>query len=250
MKVLCHTLLALVLLTGAALADAPARVTVFAAASLRDALDAVAESYDGARIVASYGGSAAMARQVAQGAPADLVILANPQWMDWLEGQGVLMPDSRRDLLGNRLVLIGPAGAAPLDASEQAMLARLGDGRLALGQVNAVPAGIYARAWLESAGLWPALAPHLAETENVRAALALVSRGEAPLGVVYASDAQADPGVSVLYDIPADSHPPITYPAAQVSDSPAAAALLAYLSGPQAAVIFAAHGFTPLGVAQ
>src|SRR6056297_1435963 len=241
MTVLVRLLATLTLiLAGSFPARAEERVTVFAAASLRGALEAVLDAHDSA-ISVSYGGSGTMARQVAQGAPADLVILANVTWMDWLEGQGMVLPETRRALLGNTLVVIAPASApeaAPLDPAD--ILSRLGGGRLAVGQTRGVPAGIYARQWMERAGLWGDLSPHLAETENVRAALALVSRAEVPLGVVYASDAQADPGVTVLAEIDADLHAPIVYPLALVAgrDTDAAHTILTHLQGAKAAAAF------------
>ncbi|MFN3209623.1 MAG: molybdate ABC transporter substrate-binding protein [Roseovarius sp.] len=232
---------------GHARADDP--VTIFAAASLRGALEA---ALDGAAadVRISYGGSGTMARQVAQGAPADVVILANVSWMDWLEEQDLLAGESRLDLLGNRLVLIGPEGAEPLTRPDaEGLLGRLDGGRIAVGQTEAVPAGIYAREWMQAAGLWEALRPHLAETENVRAALALVSRGETPLGVVYASDAQADTGVVVLHAIDEEMHAPILYPMARVAgrDSDAARTVVARLQSKSAADAFAARGFTVIG---
>jgi molybdate transport system substrate-binding protein len=228
-------------------ADAP--VTIFAAASLGGALEAALDGVE-TEVRVSYGGSGTMARQVAQGAPADLVILANKDWMDWLEARGLLVADSRRDLLGNRLVLVGPDGAAPLESVDAKTLSdRLAGGRLAVGHTEAVPAGIYAKEWMQAAGLWPALRAQLAETENVRAALALVSRAEVPLGVVYASDAQADPGVTVLAEIDADLHAPIVYPLALVAgrDTDAAQTILTHLQGAKAAAAFKRHGFAVLG---
>ena len=223
---------------GAARAEAP---VVFAAASLRGALDAVAEAYGGA--VLSYGGSGAMARQVAQGAPADFVMLASEEWMEWLVTQGAVR--QARGLLSNSLVLIGPAGAEDMPKiSDEALLARLDGGRLAMGQSQSVPAGIYARDWLEGAGLWEALSPHLAETENVRVALAFVARGEAPLGIVYATDALADPGVRVLYAVPDDSHALIVYPAAALTQ--AGEDFLSFLEGSEAQAIFETYGFSLL----
>ncbi len=228
-------------------ADAP--VTIFAAASLRGALDAALEGAE-THVRVSYGGSGTMARQIAQGAPADVVILANVAWMDWLQEQDLVVAGSRRDLLGNRLVLVGPKGAAPLDRVDAAALTgRLAGGRLAVGHTEAVPAGIYAREWMQAAGLWQALRPQLAESENVRAALALVSRGETPLGVVYASDAQADPGVAVLAEIDARLHAPIVYPAALIAgrDGEAARGVLSHLQRDAARQAFKRHGFVVLG---
>nr|WP_309501562.1 molybdate ABC transporter substrate-binding protein [uncultured Roseovarius sp.] len=223
-------------------ARAEERVLVFAAASLQGALQEVIEGYPG-HAVASYGGSGAMARQVALGAPADVVLLANSAWMDWLQENGHLRSETRRDLLGNTLVLVGPVNSAPLPVIDaQTLIARLAGQRLALGQTEAVPAGIYARAWMEHAGLWEALRPHLAETENVRAALVLVALGEAPLGAVYATDAAAEPRVKILYSVPQEAHPPIVYPVAAVTAR--GDAFAAYLHSPEAQRIFRAHGFT------
>jgi len=216
-------------LAGAAWAERA--VTVFAAASLRGALDEVAAAY-GAPVVISYGGSAGIARQVAQGAPADLVILANVAWMDWLAGKGAVVGDSRRDLLGNALVVVAPVGAAALGGAGD-VLGRLGDdGRLAMGQAEN----------------WEALRGRLAETEDVRGALALVARGEVPLAVVYASDALAEPRVGVVYQVAQDMHDKIVYPMALVSGHGAQAADFAgFLSSDVAGEIFARHGFVPLG---
>ncbi|GGX48903.1 molybdate ABC transporter substrate-binding protein [Tateyamaria omphalii] len=184
---------------------------VFAAASLQGPLDRVAEAWNG-QVSISYGGSGAMARQLAQGAPADVVLLANAAWADWLVANGHT-PDTGQMLLSNTLVIIGSPNAPVLpDATPHTILARLAGGRLAMGQHMSVPAGIYTQAWLAEKGAWDTLRPHLAETENVRAALALVARGETPLGIVYASDAVASDAVSVVFEVPADAHPPILYP--------------------------------------
>lgn len=217
---------------------------VFAAASLRDAMEDIAALYPG-EVAVSPAGSGLLARQVGAGAPADVVILANTEWMDWLEREGAVNPTRRVALLGNRLVLIGPAGALDLDTVDAgALLDRLDGGRIAIGQTQGVPAGIYGRAWLEAAGLWDALRPHLAQTGNVRAALALVARGEAPLGVVYATDAAAEPGVRVLYEVPEALHDPIIYPAATLTE--AGAPFMAFLQGREARAVFEAQGFVPL----
>nr|WP_317055644.1 molybdate ABC transporter substrate-binding protein [Roseovarius sp. W115] len=232
-------------LTGLVVVPVHAQVTVFAAASLQGALEDVAEASD-VDIVISYGGSGLLARQVAQGAPADLVLLANAAWMTWLDGQGAVKAGSQQVFLSNQLVVVGPAGADRLrDPNADALLDRLDGGRLALGQTQAVPAGIYAREWMETAGLWSVLRPHLAETENVRAALALVARGEAPLGVVYLSDARAELGVDVVHIVNPEHHAPIVYPAAIVAgrDHPDAQAFHKFLTTKTAQDIFAAHGF-------
>ena len=223
-------------------------LTVFAAASLRGALEDIAAAYGG-KLVLSYGGSGQIARQVAQGAPADVVILANVIWMDWLEAQGSIGAGNRLDLLGNSLVLVGPQGAEPLtEITADSLLQRLTDRRLAMGQTQGVPAGIYGRQWLENTGFWPQLAPRLAETENVRAALTLVARGEAPLGLVYGTDAEAEDGVVILYRIPDDMHDPIIYPAAMIDNENAAESVdfMEFITSPGATDIFRRHGFVPL----
>lgn len=230
------------LLLSAPLAAAETRL-IFAAASLADALTEITAAMEPAPRV-SVGGSGAMARQIDQGAPADVVVLANPAWMDWLDERGRLQPGSRSSPFSNTLVLIGPPGAAPLDTlSAQSVLDRLGpDGRLAMGEHRAVPAGQYAAAWLQSRGLWEALRPRLAEVENVRAALALVTRAEAPLGIVYASDLVAAPdAATAVWHIPAAEQPDIRYALAAVT--PEGRALAAALSTPDALAVFARYGF-------
>ena len=208
-------------------ASAGDAVRIFAAASLQGPLDAAAASWETDTVI-SYGGSGTLARQISLGAPVDVVVLANATWADWLVDNGHA-PGPVRDLLSNRLVLIGPAGAAALPDPKAAMLlARLDGGRMAMGQHMSVPAGIYARAWLESIDAWDDMRPHLAETENVRAALALVARGEVPLGVVYRSDAMASAAVSILWTMPDDQHPPIRYPGLALT--PDGAAFLDHLA--------------------
>ncbi len=238
----CHALcavLALSVMSGRVMAKD--RTVVFAAASLQGVLAEIAPLYAG-EVAVSVGGSGQIARQIAQGAPADVVILANAAWMDWLEEQGSVDPARSVDLLGNRLVLIGPAGAPDLaDVSVDGLRARLNGGRIAMGQTQGVPAGIYGREWLEAAGLWAAMGPHLAETDSVRAALALVARGEAPLGIVYATDAAAETGVRVLYNVPDAMHGPIVYPAAALSE--AGTTFVEFLQADAARAVFAAHGF-------
>ena len=243
-RVLC-AVWALVVAPNPAMAEG--RTVVFAAASLQGVLAEIVAFYPG-DVVVSVGGSGQIARQIAQGAPAEAVILANAAWMDWLEGQGAVSPAQRADLLGNRLVLIAPADASDLaGVTADMLLARLSGGRIAMGQTRGVPAGIYGREWLENARLWEALALHLSETDSVRAALALVARGEAPLGIVYATDAFAEPGVRILYDVPVRMHTPIVYPAVALTKT--GAAFIAFLHGAEARVIFAAHGFTlPAGL--
>jgi len=238
MKRLC--LLVLTLVTAFAQGAAAERpVTVFAAASLSGVIQEIAQDYP-QPVVFSFGGSGAMARQVAARAPADLVVLANPIWITWLEGQGIVARDTATVVARNALVVIGPKGAHRLEDGA-AIAEALGTGRLAMGHRDAVPAGNYARQWLQQIGQWEALSQRLAETDNVRAALALVARGDAPLGIVYASDALAEPAVDVLYAVPSRFHDPIQYPA--VALTPKGADFLTHLSTPMAASIFARHGF-------
>lgn len=228
-------------------------LTVFAAASLKESMDAAATAYQhasGQPVRVSYAASSALARQIAQGAPADAFVSADEDWMDDLQRRNLIDTASRRDLLGNRLVLIAPA-SSPMDAMSLQpgvdLLAPLGaDGRLAVALTDSVPAGKYARAALLSLGAWSTLQPRLAEAENVRAALLLVARGETPLGIVYASDAQAEPRVKVLAVFPADAHPPIVYPVARLerSSQPQASAFIDWLQTPVAAEIFRRYGFS------
>jgi molybdate transport system substrate-binding protein len=225
-------------------------VSVFAAASTANALAEIEAGFEAATghdVVVSLAGSSALARQVQQGAPADIFISANPGWMDALEADGLLESGTRVDLLSNALVLIahGP-DAPPVDIGPGLDLAGLlGDGRLAMALVEAVPAGIYGKAALRSLGLWEGVAPRVAQSDNVRAALALVASGEAPYGIVYATDAVAEDGVSVIGAFPPDTHPPILYPAADLAtrDTEAEGAFLAYLRGPEARAAFERQGF-------
>jgi molybdate transport system substrate-binding protein len=244
---LAATLAAFLLWAGPA--QAQDRVLVFAAASLRNALDEAARDYPGPAPAISYAGSSSLAKQIERGAPASVFISADRNWMDYLERRGLLEPGTRHDLLGNRLVLIAPrVSTLKLEIVPGMPLARaLAGGRLALGDPYHVPAGMYARAALESLGIWDAVRLQLAATENVRIALALVARGEAPLGIVYQTDARAEPGVRVVGRFPASLHPPIVYPIALLKGAvPAARSFEAYLRGAQARAIFGKHGFSPL----
>lgn len=229
-------LLAMFLVAGAA--PAQERLVVFAAASLKEALDEYNATF-GLQVRASYAASSALARQIEAGAPAQVFVSADEAWMDYLERKGLLQPGTRRDVLGNRLVWIVPAASkAPADP-----LAALGPrDRLALADPQHVPAGKYARAALEKMGAWPSLSGRLAAAENVRAALALVARGECPLGIVYETDALAEPRVRVAGRVDARLHPPIVYPAAAVRGAPAAAA--SYVERMSRSPVFERHGFT------
>jgi molybdate transport system substrate-binding protein len=240
-------LAALLLSATALLAD----VTVFAAASLKTALDRIAADYTaatGTRVTVAYGGSPAMARQIAEGAPADIFLSASVAWMDDLAAKGLIQPASRRDLVGNRLVLVAHGAGQPITLDATTDLAGLlNGGRLSMAMVASVPAGQYGAEALRTLGLWDQVKDSLAQSENVRAALQLVALGEAPLGIVYASDAVAEPGVTVIATFPERSHRPIIYPVALTRDaSPEAAAFLDHLSMPQATAILAANGFLPL----
>ncbi len=228
-------------------------VVVFAAASLKTALDAVAAEFEaetGHDVTVSYAGSGQLAKQIIKGAPADIFISAAENWMDEVEGAGLVVAGTRADLLGNQLVLIAHGkGAAPVEIAAGFDLAgMLGDGRLSMAMVEAVPAGQYGKEALESLGIWASVEGSVAQSENVRAALALVSAGEAPFGIVYASDAVADDNVTVVGRFPAESHAPIVYPAALLTEAADAAdrAFLEALSGDGADAIFAAQGFAIL----
>ena len=238
------TLLWLGLIAIAGPSVAETRLKVFAAASLRGVLDVLIEDF-GKPVAVSYGGSGTMARQVAQGAPADLVILANPTWDLWLSKNTAPAIDREPTLASNGLVLIGGKDQAPFEATPdaKALLARLNGGRIAMGQRDSVPAGQYARAWLEQQEMWTEISPHIAETQNVRMALTLVHRSEAPLGIVYLSDTYASDAVHVLWHIDPATHPSIQYPARALS--PEGVELLDYLRTPSAKTVFANHGFLP-----
>jgi molybdate transport system substrate-binding protein len=228
-------------------------VVVFAAASLKNALDAVAADFQtatGNTVTISYAGSNQLAKQIIEGAPADIFISAAVNWMDEVEKAGLVVPDSRSDLLGNTLVLIAHGkDAAPVVIGPGFDLAALlGDGKLAMAMIDSVPAGQYGKESLESLGVWAGVERSVAQSENVRAALALVSTGEAPYGIVYASDAVADENVTVVGTFPADSHKPIVYPVALMTGAADAAdkAFLEALSADAADAKFAEQGFAVL----
>jgi molybdate transport system substrate-binding protein len=230
-----------------------ATVTVFAAASLKESLDEQARAFEresGHRVVASYAASSALARQIEAGAPAHLFISADADWMDAVERKGLLVPGSRTPLLANSLVLIAPADStlSLRIAPRFALVDALGQGRLAIAQPDTVPAGKYAKAALTNLGVWAAVQERIAPAENVRAALALVALGEAPVGIVYLSDTRAEPRVRVLDRFAANAHPPIVYPAALLAGrtEPAAQTFLAYLRSSAARAVWAKHGFEPV----
>lgn len=249
-SLLCLLSLAVAMAVPPAWAQAP--LTVFAAASLKESLDEATAAYQrasGTPVQVSYAASSALARQVEQGAPADVFFSADLEWMDYLRQRRLVDPAQRHNLLGNTLVLVAPvSSAAKVDLRKPGTLAAaLGArGRLAVGQTNSVPAGKYARAALQTLGQWDGVQARLAESESVRAALMLVARGEAPLGIVYGSDAKAEPKVRVVAVFPADSHAPIVYPVAalRASKHPAAADFVRWLGTPPAQAIFQRHGFS------
>jgi molybdate transport system substrate-binding protein len=234
-------------------AGATDRITVFAAASLKNALDAANTAWakeSGKEAVVSYAASSALAKQIENGAPADIFIPADLDWMDYVAKKGLIREDTRADFLGNRIVLVTASDKAKqVDIKPGFDLSGLlGDGRLAMGEVTSVPAGKYGKAALEKLGAWTSVEPKIAGAQSVRAALALVSRGEAPYGIVYQTDATADEGVAIVGMFPADSHPPIIYPIALLASSknPDAVAYLKFLKSENATRFFTAQGFTIL----
>lgn len=238
---------------GATAGFAADKVTVFAAASMKNALDAANAEWakeSGKEAVVSYAASSALAKQIEGGAPADVFISADLDWMDYLAKKNLIKEDTRSNLLGNSIVLVAAKDRVkPVDIKQGFDLAGLiGDGKLAMGEVKSVPAGKYGKAALEKLGVWASVEGKVAGAESVRAALALVSRGEAPFGIVYKTDVNADPGVAVAGTFPADSHPPITYPIAILSESKNAdtAAYLEFLKSEKAARFFTEQGFTIL----
>ena len=251
---LCAALLALIYAGDArpARAEHP-DVLVFAAASLKTALDEInAQWHDrtGKRVTISYAASSALAKQIEQGAPADLFISADEDWMDYLAERKLIGPETRSDLVGNRLVLISSKGA-DLQVNIVPgfpLLSLLGQGRLAMANTEAVPAGKYGRAALDALGVWESVKGRIAQAENVRAALLLVSRGEAPLGIVYESDAVSDSNVARVGTFPENTHPRIAYPIAVTAGStrPAVYAFVNMLKTPEARAIFEKQGFTTL----
>ncbi len=236
--------------------QAPAQggdVVVFAAASLKNALDAITAQWQtetGKKVVISYAASSALAKQIEQGAPAQMFISADLDWMDYAAQKHLIKPETRSNLLGNRIVLIAAKDKAQSVAIKPAfdLVKVLGSGRLAMANVDAVPAGKYGKAALEKLGVWSSVSDKVAQAENVRAALLLVSRGEAPAGIVYQTDAAAEPNVKIIGTFPEDTHPPIIYPIALTASAanPDAEALLAYIKSARAKPVFEAQGFSVL----
>jgi molybdate transport system substrate-binding protein len=250
MKRFACAVLTLLALAGATAAQ-DKTLTVFAAASLKTALDEVNAAYaqrSGVRITVSYAASSALIRQIEQGAPADVFASADLDWIDYGIAKGPINGATRVNLLGNRLVLIAPKDSKLTEVAigpDFNLAALAGDGRIATGDVKAVPAGKYAKAALDKLGAWDAAQRRFAMTDNVRAALLLVARGEAALGIVYATDAKVEPGVKVIGTFPADSHPAIVYPfAATKIARPDAAGYLAFLRSGAARQTFERHGFS------
>jgi molybdate transport system substrate-binding protein len=228
-------------------------VLVFGAASLKNALDDANAQYQhdaGHKVVVSYGASSALAKQIENGAPADIFISADLDWMDYVAERKLIKPDTRFNLLGNKLVLIAPANSTVnLTIAASFPLAQaLGNGRLAMADPSSVPAGKYGKAALEALGVWASVAGKVAPAPDVRATLVFVSRGEAPLGIVYQTDAAADKGVKIVGTFPESTHPPIIYPTAvtMASTHPDAAAYVGFLKSPPAKLAFEKQGFVVL----
>ncbi|MER8393199.1 molybdate ABC transporter substrate-binding protein [Mesorhizobium sp. M1340] len=229
------------------------KVVVFAAASLKEGLDAVNKACEadvGEVATISYAASSALARQIESGAPADVFVSADLDWMKYLSDRKLTKPETEVKLLGNQIVLVAPRDSKVETRIEKgfALAGLVGGGKLAMGDVKAVPAGKYGKAALESLGVWSSVEGKVAQAENVRAALKLVSTGEAALGIVYATDAHAEPGVKVVGTFPAGTHPPIIYPVAQLADSKGkdTPAFLKCLQSAKAGELFKGQGFTVL----
>ena len=227
-----------------------ADVTVFAAASLKESMDEQARRFEavtGNKVIVSYGGSNALAKQIESGAPADVFISADLDWMDYLDQRKLLAANSRSNLLNNTLVLIAPAASASTlkIAPNFPLASALGSDKLAMANPDSVPAGKYGKSALENLGVWKSVEGQVARAETVRAALALVSRGEAPFGIVYKTDAMADKGVKVIDAFTSNSYPPIVYPVAVVANakSTAATALVGYLRSAPARPVWEKYGF-------
>lgn len=227
-------------------------VTVFAAASTTNAvteIGAIFSERNEGRFLPSFASSSTLAKQIENGAPVDIFISANTKWMGYLEEKGMIEKDTRFDLLSNRIVLIVPADSAVKEVpigSGFDLLTLLGDGRLSMGDPDHVPAGIYGKQALDSLGVWTTIESRVARAKDVRAALALVERGEAPVGLVYATDAAISDNVRMVGTFPESSHPPIVYPAAVVAGrrSPAADRFITLLQSPEARAVFEKYGFS------
>ena len=231
-------------------------VLVFAAASLKNALDDAVSAFqkqNGGEVKVSYAASSALAKQIESGAPADIFISADLDWMNYVADRNLIRKETRANLLGNRLVLVAPASSTvALDIKPGFALSdALGSGRLAMADPEAVPAGKYGKAALQKLGVWESVVAKLAPAEDVRAALRFVARGETPLGIVYATDAAAEPGVRIVAAFPPDTYPPIVYPVAltAASQNPDARKFLAFIFSPSARQYFERQGFSILASA-
>ena len=243
----------LFVLSGTARADSPREVTVYGAASLTNALQDIGNAFSaggGAKVKFSFAASSLLARQIEAGAEADMFFSADSEWVNYLADRNLIQAATRKEILGNRLVLIAPSDSTVVLEIKPnfPLLEALGDGRLAVADPDSVPAGKYARQALTSLGVWRSVAERLVRAENVRVALTYVARGEAPLGIVYETDARAEPKVRIVGTFPANSHLPIVYPVALTAHgtSAEAKAFLAYVEGPQAADVFRKYGFIVL----
>ncbi|MBM3653993.1 MAG: molybdate ABC transporter substrate-binding protein [Alphaproteobacteria bacterium] len=232
---------------------APQTITVFAAASLKNALDAVTAAYKsktGVDATISYASSMALAKQIEAGAPAEIFLSADAASIDYLAEKNLIQPKTRFDLLGNALVLIAPRASQleQVALTTDAFAAAIGSGKIATGNIASVPVGKYAKAALEKLGLWSIAEPHLAFTDNVRSALMFVAREEAPLGIVYLTDAKSEPKVKIVATFPSNAHPPIVYPVALTTSAKGDAPekFLAFLKSQEAKAIFVGQGFTTL----
>lgn len=249
---LLRTAIATLVLAAAPVVAHAADVTVFAAASLTNALQQVAEGYktkSGKTVALSFAASSALARQIEASGGADLFISADKDWMDYLDNKGLIAHATRKDILGGHLVLVAPANSTVQVniVPHFDLMGALAGGRLAIADPDSVPAGKYARTALTTLGVWNSVVDHLVQAENVRVALAYVARGDAPFGIVYSTDAAAEPKVRVVAEFPDNTHQPIVYPAALTTDAkPEARAFLDYLRGPEANAIFASAGFVIL----
>jgi molybdate transport system substrate-binding protein len=239
----------LLLLIAATVVHAGQKITVYAAASLTDAVGEIAELYErekSVKVVGSYGSSSTLAKQIENGAPADVFIPADLKWMDYLEGKNRILPESRRNLLGNKLVLIAPKGRGfNVVADKSFDLAKAFEGKLCVGEVESVPAGIYAKQALVALGWWDDLQSRIVGAQDVRAALAFVERGECAAGIVYETDAKISDSVELVFRIPVETHEPIRYPVAAVSGSGADSLdFIEFLASPAAGAIFERYGFS------
>jgi molybdate transport system substrate-binding protein len=248
----CVFLSLLLCVQATAATSSPPQITVFAAASLKESMDAINTEWtkkSGQKVLVSYAASSTLAKQIEQGAPADIFISADGEWMDYLQSRNKIDADTRFNLVGNRLVLIVPAASTQTSISlknPDAFMKALGDGRLSVAETGSVPAGRYAKQAMIKINAWDGVSGKLAQAENVRAAMAFVARGESPLGIVYATDAKAESKVRVIATFPDDSHDAIIYPVARVSTTEAASTseFLKFLRSPRAKAIFKRAGFT------